>query len=566
MAPSDLGERELLAAHERFAAAFNRAPVGMLVSRITEDREAVVVRCNPAFAELVGFTVEELVGQTSPMLLHPDDLPERERLFAAAAAGEPERGEIRVRHRDGHWIWTLFAPAVIQHPDGETEVIVQALDITERKRFEERLRHLADHDALTGLVSRRRFGDELAREVARVRRSGGRSCLLLLDLDGFKYVNDAFGHSAGDELLVRLTSALSALMREADLIGRIGGDEFAVLLSDTDVDAARTVAERVVQTVRAHGRVTRDATATEVTASVGVTLIGGSASLDAEQLLVEADIAMYPAKDAGKDRVVVYDRTSRHREHLARRADWVGRLRAAIRTEDFVLHAQPIVALDGGDATADHHEVLLRLRDGERLVPPASFLAHAEREGLVADIDRWVLRQVVGRLGDAHRAGRPLRLAVNFSAVTLQEPGIADHLAGLLAEHPIAPGALTVEITETAAITNVARAAELARRLRGLGCRLALDDFGAGFASFAYLKHLVFDVLKIDGEFIERLPSSPTDQLIVRAVVDVARGLGAEVVAERVTGEATVAELRALGIRLGQGWFLGRPRPLDELS
>jgi diguanylate cyclase (GGDEF)-like protein/PAS domain S-box-containing protein len=556
-------QRELLAARERFAVAFEHAPVGKVISRLeAAGTRSQVIRCNAAFADMLGYRAEELVGLAGPDLTHPDDQHERDRLIAGARKGLRTRGEIRLRHRDGHFVWALIAPAIVTDADGRSEMIIQAIDITERRRLEEQLRYLADHDALTGLIGRRRFSDDLSREVARVKRHGGQASLLLLDLDGFKFVNDAFGHSVGDDLLVRIAHALARVVREGDTLARIGGDEFAILLPETDLDGARIVGTKLLQAVREHGRVLQQGKYTDVTVSIGATSLERGTSPDAEHLLVEADVAMYEAKDAGRDRIVGYQRAARRREHRVRHADWVSRIRDAIRDKHLVLHAQPIVSLNPAADDGEHYELLLRLQDGDKLIPPGAFLYHAERDGLIVDIDRWVLSEAIGILQAADRDGRDLSLSINFSGRTVQDQGLPDELEAMLAGAGLRPGALTVEITETTAITNLVAAGALARRLRGLGCRLALDDFGAGFASFFYLKHLVFDTLKIDGEYIERLPRSATDQLIVRAIVDVAHGLGATVVAERITDEATVTLLRGLGIHHGQGYHLGRPGPL----
>jgi diguanylate cyclase (GGDEF)-like protein/PAS domain S-box-containing protein len=558
-------QRELTAARDLFEAAFQEAPVGKLITRERPDGTSVVVNCNAAFAELIGATPEEVVGRAGPVAVHPADLPEHERMLEELRAGRRTSGELRLRHRDGHDIWTHTAPAMVRSAEGEALVVTQVLDISERKQFEDRMRYLADHDALTGTYSRRRFEEELAREAARITRHGGVSCLLLLDLDGFKHVNDSFGHSAGDTLLTRIGGALTATLREVDVLARIGGDEFAVILTDTDIAGARTAAGKLLDAVRTHGRLARSDTYAEVTASIGATMITATGGVDAEELLVEADIAMYEAKDAGRDQLAVFDRIEGQRDKLVRRTDWIGRLRRALRDERFVLHAQPVVPLLDPPVPGEHFELLVRLQDDDgRLLPPDAFLRHAERHGIILDIDRWVLREAVGHLHRAWRDGRDLSLAVNFSARTVQDPRIVGDLAQMLCEQPIARHSLMIEVTETAAITNVARAAELARQLRDLGCRLGLDDFGTGFASFYYLKHLVFDVLKIDGDFIDRLPTSSTDQLVVRAVVDIARGLGARLIAERVSDQATVELLAELGVDYGQGHFLGRPEPLPD--
>jgi diguanylate cyclase (GGDEF)-like protein/PAS domain S-box-containing protein len=523
-----------------FEAAFTHAYVGKLILRAASDGATTVVECNPAFAAMAGRPAEALLGRSDRALVHPDDLAARDELVAQVlGGGHAESRELRLLHGDGREIWALLALALVETGD-QPLVLLQALDISERKRFEGRLRYLADHDPLTGLLSRRRFEAELEREVARIARSGGEGCLLLLDLDGFKHVNDAFGHPAGDALLTRIGTALRERLRSVDVVARVGGDEFAVILPDTGLPGGRSAAGELAAAVRRHGEVSDAGRRAAVTASVGITALAGAPS--AEQLLVEADVAMYEAKDAGKDRVAVYDRTLAHREQLVRRADWPGRLRRGLDDGHFVLHAQPIVALAAGDGLA-RYELLLRLRDEDgELLPPAAFLPHAERVGLVAEIDRWVLEQALAML----RRDRDLRLSVNVSPLFLRQPG----LAGGVPEH-----ALTIEVTEATALANRSALAELRR----LGCLVALDDFGAGFG---FVKQLEFDTLKIDGGFVERLAGSQADQLVVRAIAGLGHGLGATLVAKRVTDQASAELLTELGVHYGQGFFFGRPAPL----
>jgi EAL domain-containing protein (putative c-di-GMP-specific phosphodiesterase class I) len=246
------------------------------------------------------------------------------------------------------------------------------------------------------------------------------------------------------------------------------------------------------------------------------------------------------------------------------RASWLERLRDGLAEDRFVLFAQPIVGI-GADGL-ERHELLLRFRaENGDLVPPGTFLYIAERFDLIGDIDRWVLAQAVELLHREHEVGRPMALSVNLSGKTLSDPDLPGYLRTLLARRPVPEGRLIVEVTETAAIVNIERAREFAETLHELGCRFALDDFGAGFASFYYLKHLTFDYVKIDGEFVKDLPDNPTDQLVIRAIVDIARGLGTRTVAEFVGDARTVEVLGELGVDYGQGFHLGRPAPVAGL-
>jgi EAL domain-containing protein (putative c-di-GMP-specific phosphodiesterase class I) len=301
-----------------------------------------------------------------------------------------------------------------------------------------------------------------------------------------------------------------------------------------------------------------------LTVSIGVTLYDAACGLAGEDLLVEADIAMYEVKDSGRDGARLFRGDERERERVSVRVTWLERLRNGLRDDRFRLFVQPIAGIVA-DAEP-WYELLLRFEDEDgELIPPGTFLPIAERYDLIGDIDRWVLGEAVRILHDEHAAGREVSLAVNLSGKTVSDGDLIPYLEGLLAAHPVPAGRLVVEVTETTAIVNIERARELAARLHELGCRFALDDFGAGFASFYYLKHLDFDYLKIDGEFVRQLAHNATDQLVIEAVVNIARGLGTRTVAEFVGDDETLELLRRLGVDYGQGYHLGRPRPAAEV-
>jgi diguanylate cyclase (GGDEF)-like protein/PAS domain S-box-containing protein len=560
------GQRELAFAQATVATVFEATRLGIYVASAGEDGlPSRIVECNAAFCAITGFDRAELIGGLSETLVHPDDEVGRRRLTDELLLGHSPVGELRYRRADGEYVWCMAVPAATFGPDGERLFVVQVLDITERREFERQLRHHVEHDALTGLLSRRRFMEVLELEVERVQATRKRSSLLLLDLDGFKDVNDAMGHSTGDALLRRMATTLYRSLRGGDMVARIGGDEFAVLLPEADVEAAIAAAAKLVKAVNGNGRVSGDAGSIAVTASVGVTSWDATVTVDAEQLLVEADIAMYDAKGAGRNRTALFERGGQRHVEIVSRGTRLTELRDAIANDRFVLHAQPIVPLLAGDseATVPCYELLVRMRrDTGALAMPAAFLPEAERHGLMVSVDRWVLNEAVRILKLRRQAGKQVSVSINICAATVEDATLGERVAALLESHAVPPELLTLELTETGALSDLGRAGDLSAQLREIGCGFALDDFGSAFASLQYLKHIHFDLVKIDGEFVRKLPRSPSDQLIVKAVAEMVRGFGSKVVAEFVDSQATVELLKTFGVDYGQGYFLGRPGPL----
>jgi diguanylate cyclase (GGDEF)-like protein/PAS domain S-box-containing protein len=553
-------------AEARFRTAFEHAPIGICIVAMRGERPGQWLSVNPAMGELLGYDRDELLRRPLREAIHPEDRWISRSSLTTLARGDEERlsVECRLLHRDGHVLWTLVTAAAVRDEHGKPgHCVLQVVDITERKRVEGQLQHLADHDALTGLLNRRRFSGELDRVLAEAERYARPGAVLVLDLDGFKYVNDTLGHRAGDELIARLAATLRAELRETDVIARLGGDEFGVILPECSADEAGVVSGKLLRAIERDGVVADQVRHARVTASIGLATFDGADGVSGEELLVEADIAMYDAKEGGRNRAAAHERAEPGPGRHVSRLSWLERIRRALADDDFELFAQPIIALAGDDEPA--FELLLRMRsDGGELVPPATFLPIAERFDLVQDIDRWVVERAVALVRREHEAGAPLTLSVNLSGRTMGDAAFAGWLEALLSDAPVPPGRLIFEITETAAIVNVERARALAATLRRFGCRLALDDFGAGFASFNYLKHLRFDVLKIDGEFVRGLRENPTDRLVVEAVVAIARGLGTPSLAEFVMDSATLDAVRALGVDYAQGFHLGRPAPVEE--
>ncbi|MEA2192875.1 MAG: hypothetical protein QOI73_2996 [Solirubrobacteraceae bacterium] len=555
-------DREMSEAQERFRRAFEDAPIGMAVSALNGR----FLDVNQALCTITGYTQEQLTGTTFSEITHPDDIDADFIVMWRLISGEATSSvdEKRYLRPDGSIVWVARSVTLVRDADGEPlHFLDQIQDVTERRRFEHELRRLADHDPLTGLLNRRRFEQELDRHVADVARYGPRGALLVLDLDHFKYVNDALGHHAGDELILSVAKLLQARLRETDTLARLGGDEFAVLLPHAGPEDAARVAAALVRTVREEATVITGDRPRRVTTSVGIAPFGDN-GLTGEQLLIEADLAMYEAKESGRDRFAVASHDTVMPGRIRGRASWLDRVRAALDDDRFVLHAQPIRDLRGSGEIAQHELLLRMVGDEGELIAPGTFLPLAERLGLAPEIDRWVAGRAIELL--ASDPGGNVALEVNLFGPSLNDTALLHLIEAELRSSNIDPRRLIFEITETAAVSNIPLARRFAERLTGLGCRFALDDFGAGFGSFYYLKHLPFDYLKIDGEFVSGCLGNRTDQLVIEAVVRIARGLGKETIAEFVSDERLEAFVRAQGVDHAQGYYVGRPVPVAELG
>jgi diguanylate cyclase (GGDEF)-like protein/PAS domain S-box-containing protein len=561
---SDFSERTRVERAGRLAAIVESTEDAILAT----TSEAIITEWNRGAEHLYGYTAEEAIGKpVTTMLVPPERVDEYNQVLPRVFRGEPidHYETVRIR-KDGSRVDVSLTISPIRDESGAV-VAASAIsrDLSERKRLEAELRYLAEHDPLTGLFNRRRFQEELGRELARARRYGSGGAVLAIDLDNFTYIHDSLGHSIGDELIRQTGQILRGRLRATDVLARIGGDEFAVLLPSADEARGRLVASSLIRAVRREASVGTGGRSQRVTASIGVAPIPEVGDVTAEELLVAADMAMYDAKESGRDRASVYSAEVGRQGRMQARLNWAERIRRALAEDRFVLHAQPILALDCD--SIPRHELLLRMvdEDGE-LIPPGIFLYIAERVGLIGEIDRWVLREGIRLLGREQRAGRDIRIELNLSGASIGDPELLELITQELKAAGAQGHGLCVEITETAAVVNVDRARRFARQLGELGCGFAIDDFGAGFASFYYLKHLPFDYLKLDGEFIKALPTSRIDQLVVRSVVEIARGLGKRTIAECVGSSETVELLRSYGVDFAQGFYVARPKPLAEVD
>jgi diguanylate cyclase (GGDEF)-like protein/PAS domain S-box-containing protein len=545
-------------------SAFEDAPIGIALIGIDPEIEGRFLQVNRALCELTGYSSEKLRMTDIRALLHPNDLSTDVAAMIRLIRGEIDGFQLeqRLLHAERHAVWVTLSASLVRDTTGKPLYCIRQLqDIEERKRYEGELGYLVEHDPLTGLLNRRGFVRELAHQMAYARRYGNGGAVLFLDLDDFKYVNDTLGHSTGDEVISDLARLVGKRLRETDIFARLGGDEFAVLLPDAAVGEAETVSASLLEAVR-EGCGVSLGEGRRVTMSIGITSFQEPGKdLTPDDILVDADVAMYSAKESGKDRVAVASTATK--ERMRSRVTWAERVRRAVKDGLFELYCQPIVNLASERIT--QWELLLRLPGDEgEMILPAQFLYTAERSGLILDIDRWVLSEAIRLIAELADAGSEVRLEVNLSGRSVGDTELLNLIERELKEQAIDPANLVLEVTETAAIANMDRARGFATRLRALGCGFALDDFGAGFGSFYYLKHIPFDYVKIDGEFIHNLPASSTDQLILDSIVQMSKGLGKHTIAEFVGDRETVEVLKAHGVDYAQGYHLGRPRPVAE--
>ncbi|VAW97622.1 diguanylate cyclase/phosphodiesterase (GGDEF & EAL domains) with PAS/PAC sensor(s) [hydrothermal vent metagenome] len=447
--------------------------------------------------------------------------------------------------------------------DGSPKYTALLANISERKAMMDNLKHIAEHDSLTGLYNRAFFHDYLEETCIQVKETKATLALLYIDLDNFKYINDSIGHLAGDQLLVEASNILNRRARRSDIIARLGGDEFVAIIAD----AAPGSIEKIAESFRsALGDYTfkYDGKAVNVGCSIGVTIIDENAT-SSSNILAQGDIACHLAKRAGRNRIHVFTSNDESNvKNMSLDIGWSQRIHDALDNDKFVLVTQPIFEINAKDICS--YEVLVRMLDSDgALIMPGGFFSTAERFGLAVKIDLWVITNAVEKLSQLHQINPDINFSINLSGQSITVPEVIAHIAKLLKEKSLDARKLTFEITETAAISDMDRAVLMLKELRKMGCRTALDDFGSGMSSFAYLQEMPVDIVKIDGRFVKNIADSNVDQAIVRAMNEIAHALGKHTVAEFVENEHHLKMLKIIGVDRVQGYHLGKPSSIDLL-
>ena len=524
---------------------------------ITFTGDGVVETVNPAAGRIFGALPEEIAGQPLARLLPA----------LARHRGSPGEyfldghgpAEVTGRRADGT-SFPLEVAVSSMEGDGVPVFVGILRDITERKQQREQLEFLALHDTLTGLPNRKFLDDQLKSALTAAETSDDELALLLLDLDGFKEINDTLGHPVGDTLLVEVGRRVCETVGERGMVARLGGDEFGVLVGALrNASDARIMAQRITKAVEEPYRI--DGLSLQVTASVGIALCPEH-GVYASKLLRAADIAMYAAK-RDHTRVAIYDSSSDR--HSVRNLAMSGDLRQAIEGSQLSLHFQPQIDIESGAITGA--EALVRWRHPQHgFIMPGEFVPMAEQTGLIRRLNDWIIRRAIRQSAEWHHQGLDIAVSINLSARNLHEEKLPDTLIGIFDAYGVDPGCITFEITESAIMIDPDRAMRVIQRISAIGVRLSIDDFGTGYSSLSYLKRLPVDEIKIDKSFVINMTEDASDAVIVRSTIDLAHNLGLKVVAEGIETEESLARLAALRCDVGQGFLLGRPAPAAELE
>ncbi len=541
-------------------------------SVVTVDLNECIVYLNPAAEKLLGCTNREVFGSAFKNVFNiveentgnmiNDSL--HECFLTGSIIHLPEHSSLISKKGSVISIEASFAPMRLEAGDLMGAVII-IQDVSHTRRLTRQLSYQASHDLLTGLYNRHKFEDHLENILINAREEDKFHSLLYLDLDNFKIVNDTCGHVAGDELLKQLPALFNEVLRNNDIVARLGGDEFGIILENCVLQQAATIADKIRENIKNYRFVWDDKTF-EIGVSIGIVGINADSS-EISQVLSAADMACYAAKDSGRNCVHIYEFSDNAAAERYGQVHWTAKISKALENNRFQLYQQPIVGVK--DNNRDHLEVLLRMIDDDnKVIPPGAFMSAAERYGLMPLIDRWVIHEVFKYMGKENPSnpvkGTNRVFSINLSGDSINDAALLDFIHEEKERYDISLTNVCFEITETVAISNLSKATLLINKLKAEGCKFALDDFGSGLSSFAYLKTLPVNYLKIDGGFVKDICNDVIDRAMVESIQQVGKVMQLDTIAEHVEDESTLLLLKEIGVDFVQGYFLGRPVPIED--
>jgi diguanylate cyclase (GGDEF)-like protein/PAS domain S-box-containing protein len=548
---------------ERFKSSFDQSAIGMA---LIGQRQAIL-QVNDAFCTMLGYDDNELLAIPLIKIVDPEDDLINNDFHSRLVDMEIQHYQLEQRYikKDGTILWGLLNVSAVSHDKQFIHAIAQIQDVTEAHELSNKLTYQASHDSLTDLINRREFEEQ----VKQLLESGlinqqAEHALLYIDLDQFKVINDTCGHIAGDELLRQIAILMNKKVRQSDTLARLGGDEFGVLMRFCDLEQSHRLAE-TLRTVIEDFRFVWAEQVFNLAVSIGISVINQKTNSITE-VMRQADSACYMAKESGRNRVHVFHDED---ETLAQRhgeMEWVSRINNALADNKFHLYAQPILDIKKDAIT--HYEILIRLEDAAgNIIPPGAFLPAAERYNLISKLDRWVINKSFEWIAELSKTGQDeFIVSINISGLSFSEKGFTDYVLELLQAHDVQNERVCFEITETAAIANLSSVTGFIEKLQQQGCLFALDDFGSGMSSFAYLKNLSVDFLKIDGMFVKDILDDPIDFEMVKSINEIGHVMGKKTIAEFVENEAILAKLDEIGVDYAQGYGIGMPEPIESIA
>lgn len=526
------------------------------------DSSGRITFINKAWEKLTGFTAQESLQSRLQEFMEPPefsnlDMGEQlDPILSNKVNSLHFEFQLKNKINDDLWVEARLERAVTN--DNENGRISGTIDdVTSRKKAQRDLEYLAMHDGLTGLFNRHYFEIELKQYSATAMRASGPHALLYLDLDHFKVINDTAGHHHGDSVLRNISTLISNRLRKADFFARIGGDEFALLLPNTDQNIALKLADNVCKLLDEY-QCKVDGQTFKVNCSIGIAEINGVEE-NAEEYMKQADIALYAAKKQGRNMAHIYDRNDIHSKELQVSLEWVRKLHQAVADDNLVLYFQPVIEIATREVA--YYEALVRLELDGKIVPPGEFIPALEREGDMKLLDRQVIAKAIKYLAEHPQLHK---IAINLSAQGFSDEKLVPIIQEELQKNHVAAQRIIFELTESASLNNIAESKEIISRIGELGCEFSIDDFGTGFSTFEYLKQIPAQSVKIDGSFVVDLASNTVDLALVKAIYEVASALGKSTVAEFVENEATLNLLENIGVTYAQGYHLGKPIPIEE--